>query len=144
MATWRGPRPSGRSSRLRQQVWTDPRLILGVLVVLGSTVLGAAAVAAGDETVGYWAVRDPVRAGDPVRHDDLVESRARLTGGADGSFLRTDEDLPAALDQLTWARDVAGGSLVERSALARDGGAGTTEVPLSVAFGSAPDDLRRG
>ncbi|WP_156368051.1 hypothetical protein [Aeromicrobium sp. Leaf291] len=151
MANWRGPRSSGgttgrtgAAARVRQQPWSDPRLVLGVLLVLGATVLGAYVVAAGDDTEPYWALSRDVAAGDPVERSDLVESRARLGERAAGAFLRTDQELPADLASLRWARAGRGGALVERSAMARDGAGGATELPLSVRLGAAPDDLRIG
>lgn len=151
MASWRGPRSdggtTGRTSgaaRVRQQPWSDPRLVLGVLLVLGATVLGAYVVSASDDTEPYWALGRDVAAGDPVQRSDLVESRARVGDRAARSFLRTDEELPADLELLRWARTGRAGALVERSALARDGAGTATELPLSVRLGAAPDDLRVG
>jgi hypothetical protein len=118
--------------------------VLGVLLVLGATVLGAYVVAAGDDTRGYWALGRDVAAGDPVQRADLVESRARVDGRAETALLRTDEELPADLGALRWSRAGSEGTLVERSALAREGSAGATELPLSVRLGAAPDDLRSG
>ena len=67
-----------RHARLEHQPWRDPRLILGVLLVLVSTVMGAAVIAAGSSTTGYWAVRSEVRAGDPVKRSDLVRAEAHI------------------------------------------------------------------
>lgn len=131
-------------SRLEHQPWRDPRLVLGVLLVLASTVLGAAAVAAGSSTTGYWAVRSEVRAGDPVERTDLVKTDAHLPDAAARHLMRTDEPLPARLDQLVWARDLGDGALVSRATLASDQAGGVTELPLTVASGAAPSDLERG
>jgi hypothetical protein len=130
--------------RLEHQPWRDPRLILGVLLVLVSTVLGAAAVAAAGSSTGYWAVRSEVRAGDPVKRSDLVRAKAHLPDDAARHVMATDEALPARLDDLVWARDVGDGALVTRAALAdrRDGD--VTELPLTVTSGAAPTDLQRG
>lgn len=140
-ATRRG---GGAAPRLRQQPWSDPRLVLGVVLVLGATLLGAYVVAAGDDTEPYWALGRDVAAGDPVERDDLVETRARVGDAAADSLLRTDEELPADLDALRWARAGRAGALVDRSALAQAGSVGATELPLSVTLGAAPDDLRSG
>jgi hypothetical protein len=115
-----------------------------VLLVLGATVLGAYVVAAGDDTEGYWALGRDVAAGDPVQRADLVEARARVEDAAAAALLRTDEELPADLGALRWARAGSEGALVDRSALAREGSTGATELPLSVRLGAAPDDLRSG
>ena len=131
-----------RTARLEHRPWRDPRLILGVLLVLVSTVLGAAAVAAASSSTGYWAVRSDVRAGDPVKRADLVRAEAHIPDDAARELVATDETLPARLDELVWARDVGDGALVSREALAsrRSG----TELPLTVTAGAAPTDLQRG
>lgn len=118
--------------------------MLGVLLVLAATVLGASVVAAGDRTEAYWALASDVRAGDPVQRDDLVETRARVDDAASRSLLRTDEDLPAEMADLTWSRDGDEGALVDHALLARSGGGAQTQLPLVVRLGAAPDDLRRG
>ena len=133
-----------RTARLEHQPWRDPRLILGLLMVLVSTVLGAAAVAAAGSSTGYWAVRSEVRAGDPVKRSDLVPAEAHLPDDAARHLLATDEALPARLDDLVWARDLGDGALVNRAALADQRSGDVTELPLTVTSGAAPDDLQRG
>jgi len=112
--------------------------------VLVSTVLGAAAIAAGSSTTGYWAVRSEVRAGDPVKRSDLVRAEAHLPDDAARHVMRTDEALPARLADLVWASDVGNGALVTRSALTTAEAGGVTELPLTITAGAAPSDLQRG
>lgn len=134
----------GKAARLEHRAWRDPRFVLGVLLVLASTVLGATAVAAGTSSTGYWAVRSEVRAGDPVSRADFVKVEAHVPGQAARHLMRTDEALPARLDDLVWTRDVADGALIPREALAGRQAGGVTELPLTVTSGAAPSDLRRG
>src|SRR5687767_6086843 len=133
-----------RATRLEHHPWRDPRLILGVLLVLVSTVLGAAAIAAGTSSTGYWAVRSEVRAGDPVKRSDLVRAEAHLPDDAARHVIRTDEALPARLADLVWKRDVGDGALVTRSVLTTQESGSVTELPLTITAGAAPTDLRRG
>ena len=133
-----------QAARLDHQPWRDPRLILGVLLVLVSTVLGAAALAAAGSSTGYWAVRSEVRAGDPVKRSDLVKAEAHLPDAAARHLLAADEALPARLDDLVWVRDVGDGALVNRAALADRRSGDVTELPLTVTSGAAPTDLQRG
>ncbi len=118
--------------------------MLGVLLVLTSTVLGATAVAAGSSSTGYWAVRSEVLAGDPIERADLVRADAHLPADAARHLLPTDEALPARLADLVWSQDLEDGTLVTRSAMASRQAGGLTELPLTVAEGAAPGDLRRG
>jgi hypothetical protein len=115
-----------------------------VLLVLASTVLGAAAVAAGSNTAGYWAVRSSVRAGDPVQRSDLVKAEAHVPDDAARHLLRTDEELPARLDDLVWARDLGDGTMIDRAAMSNARDESVTELPLTVTAGSSPADLQRG
>ena len=97
--------------------------------MLVSTVLGAAAIAAGTSSTGYWAVRSEVRAGDPVKRSDLVRTEAHLPDDAARHVIRTDEALPARLADLVWKRDVGDGALVTRSALTTHESAASPSFP---------------
>lgn len=118
--------------------------MIGVLLVLGATVLGARALSVSDDTVEYWAVRDRVAPGDRVQKGDLVAARVKLSGSTASNYLRTDEEFAAPLDELVWAHEVAPGSLVVRDAMAESGSRRRGQLPLNVAAGSAPEDLSRG
>lgn len=145
MKNWRGAGESGvRADRLRVRPWTDPRLLLGALLVLGATVLGARLVAMNDNTTTYWSVAHDVRAGETLSSDHLVSSPVRLDGAAADRYLRVEDDLPAALADLQWDRDVSAGSLLDTSALARRDSDAVRQLPITVIEGAAPDDLRRG
>lgn len=132
------------AQRIAVHPWRDPRLLLGIMLVLLSTVVGTRVFAARDDTVAYWSVRSTVVAGDAVARDDLVSTRVRLGSASRDGYLRVDEELPAAIGELTWARDVIAGALVEHSALVVDGEQPAGELPLNVASGSYPLDLRSG
>ncbi|MFT4300053.1 MAG: hypothetical protein QM597_10510 [Aeromicrobium sp.] len=123
--------------------WRDPRLLAGVVLVVGAMVVGARLVAAADDTVSYWAVADDVRAGDPVSADDLVAVEARLSGAAAEAHLRSDAELPKRLDDLTWAGDFAAGTLVSEASWNGDAGS-HGHLPISVQTGYFPNDLKAG
>ena len=146
MTNWRGPGGSGRTTaqRLRIRPWRDPRLLLGLLLVLGATILGARLAAASDDTVEYWSVKATVAPGDPVSRDSLEATRVRLSSATKGNYLRTDEEFAAPLDDLVWAHGVSAGSLVDKSSLVRRSATTRSQLPLSVADGAAPADLDRG
>lgn len=112
--------------------------------MLGATILGARLAAASDDTVAYWSVRSGAVAGDPVTRDSLETTRVRLSSASEHSYLRADEELKAPLDELVWAHAVAPGSLVDKHALTRASSAARSQLPLSVAAGAAPADLRKG
>lgn len=146
MTNWRGPGESGRTSaqRLRIRPWRDPRLLIGLLLVLGATVLGARLAAAGDDTVEYWTVSSAVAPGDPVTRDSLKPTRVRLSAATQDNYLRADEEFAAPLDRLVWAHGVPAGSLIGKDALEPLAGTNRSQLPLNVAEGAAPADLSRG
>ncbi len=77
------------AQRLRIKPWRDPRLLIGVLLILGATILGARLAAAGDDTAEYWALASSVTPGDQVTRDSLVPTRVHLISRAAGNYLRT-------------------------------------------------------
>ena len=87
MTAVRTPMPAGASAealpgptprRVRPPRWLDLRLVLGVLLVLGSVLLGARVVGAADATVPVWAA-----AGDLAAGTELTRGRpaCRSTSG---------------------------------------------------------------
>lgn len=145
MTNLHAPQKSGKAAtRLRLQPWKDPRLLIGVLLVLGATVLGARLTTSDSEGVEYWSVRGHVTAGDRVQQDDLEPARVTLTGSADANYVRTSEEFMAPFDELVWAHDIAPGTLVVKEAVVAAGARHRGELPLNVAVGSSPPDLARG
>lgn len=145
MTNWRGARGTAtRADRLRLRPWTDPRLLIGALLVLAATVAGARLMALGDESVEYWVVASDVRAGTPLTADHLEARQVQLTGASAERYLRVDDELPSAMDDLQWDRDVSSGELLDRAALVDRGLDDMREVPLTVTEGAAPADLRAG
>lgn len=123
--------------------WRDPRLLAGVVLVVGATALGARVVVEADDTVTYWSVSSDVRAGDTVRRDDLVATQVRLDGASSDAYVRVDEELPGELGTLRWTDDLARGSLVSRDAWTA-GGESRGHLPVSVQTGFLPADLSAG
>ncbi len=149
MTIWRGPVESGQTTgaaaqRLHIKPWRDPRLLVGVLLILTATILGARLAAAGDDTVEYWSLAASVKPGDQVTRDALVPTRGHLASTAAANYLRTEETFDLPLEDLQWARAGSRGALVERTALVPTTAAQRSQLPLNVATGAAPIDLSRG
>jgi hypothetical protein len=132
------------AQRLRIRPWRDPRLLIGLLLVLGATILGARLAAASDDTVEYWSVSSTVAPGDPVSRDALRATRVRLSAATQGNYIRVDEEFAAPLDELVWAHGVPAGSLVGKDSLVPRSTTTRSQLPLRVADGAAPADLGRG
>ena len=123
--------------RVRAPRWLDLRLVLGVLLVLGSVLLGARVVGAADATVPVWAVTGDLAAGSKLTAADLVAVAVRLDDAAD-AYVSTTTD-PAGR---TLGRAVRDGELLPLSALEEPGD--LVHLALPVQSGFVPPDLRRG
>ncbi|MFS0885978.1 hypothetical protein [Aeromicrobium sp. 179-A 4D2 NHS] len=130
------PAPARRISTSR---WRNPRLVLGVALVLGSAVLGGWLLATARGTTDYWLVRADVRAGDPVQATDLSVVEGRLDGAGSDALIAVAEGRPDGV----WARDLAAGMLPSRDAVTTRIDRGR-ELPLPVEAGSSPPDLSPG
>ena len=129
------PAPAPR--RARPPRWLDLRLVLGVLLVLGSVLLGARVVSDADATVPVWAVAGNLAAGTELTADDLVAVDVRLDATA-GAYLATS----TRPEGRTLARAVRAGELLPRSAL--EEAAELVQVALPVQAGYVPPSLTRG
>jgi hypothetical protein len=63
---------------LRPQSWLDPRLIIGVVLVVGSMATGFAIISATDRSVQVWALTRDVAASTVLIADDVRPARVRL------------------------------------------------------------------
>jgi hypothetical protein len=131
-----------RATRSHRPGWRSPRLLLGILLVVGSVTLGARLVAAADDTVGVWAVAHDLPAGATLHQGDLERRQVHFPDASTAdSYLDADDDLPegAALN-----RPVTGGELLPRAAFAKDAARDLVEVPISVVSDDLPATVRQG
>lgn len=79
-------RPTGRAeppaspaaSRVRGPRWKDPRLVIGILLVLVSVAVGARVFTTADRTTAVWAAARDLDAGTVLAAGDVVQKRVRL------------------------------------------------------------------
>lgn len=102
------------AQRLRRPSWRDPRLLLGVLIVLLSVGGVVLLLAAQDRTVSVYAADRQLSTGDQLAEEDLRVVDVRLPGAGE-QYLAADAQLPEEL-QLT--RMVGAGELLPAGALA--------------------------
>lgn len=148
----RGPdidaRPTGTSpaspaaTRATRSRWRDPRLVVGVVIVAVCALLGATLLGGSDATVGVWATRRAMNAGETLAAADLVRRDLRFADQRDADAYLSSERLPPA--GATLARPVGAGELVPRGALGTAGSDSLTEVPLTVDSEAVPGTLRAG
>jgi hypothetical protein len=130
---------SPAATRARGRRRADPRLLLGVLLVLCSVVVGSRVVAGAERTTAVWAVRRDLAAGTTIQADDLEQHEVRLPGGLDRYVAVADPD-PAGR---VLTRGVSAHELLPVAALGESGPT-RREVTLDVAVGHLPPGLEHG
>jgi SAF domain len=123
--------------RVRPPRWLDLRLVLGILLVLGSVLLGARVVGAADATVPVWAAQGDLAAGTVLTADDLTVVDVRLDAVAPGYLAASVRP-----EGSTLSRDVGDGELLPRAAL--EAPTDLVQVALPVQAGWVPPGLQRG
>ncbi|WP_350347208.1 hypothetical protein ABIQ69_11265 [Agromyces sp. G08B096] len=111
----------------RGSVRIDPRLLIGVVLVAGSTAGVWALVTGFDTTTEVYAVRDTVATGTRLDTDDLVVESVRLGGSAERYVVAGE--LPES--GLVATRTIGAGELVPAAAVAErdDSALATVVVP---------------
>jgi hypothetical protein len=128
---------SPRPRRTARPSWLDPRLLLGVALVLASVLAGAKLVSSAEHTYPTVAARHDLAAGTILTAGDLTAARVQLPGRGHGLYLTRLAD--AVGKRLS--RPVSAGELLPAAAVADLPEQTTVTVPLDA--GAAPD-LHKG
>jgi hypothetical protein len=134
--------PSPPASRLAAPRWLDARLVVGVLLVLGSVLLGTRVVASADDTTGVLAVQRDLPAGVRLSAGDLVERRIRLDGGIE-RYLAAG----SPVDGYVLTRPVGAGELLPAAAVVPADDAAVADrrwVTVAVPATERPEGIARG
>jgi hypothetical protein len=99
--------------RLRKPSWKDPRLLIGVLLVLASTAGVVALLDSQNTTTDVYSARQDIPVGAVLTAEDLMATPVRL-GDSAGAYLPVDEGIP---EGAVATRLVPQGELVPSSAL---------------------------
>lgn len=135
-------RSSSLPGRLRAAL-LDPRLILGVILVVGSVAGVVAIVTAADDTVEVYAARGSVAPGDLVKADDLVVRSVGPAAAAERYL--APGDIPSG--GVLASRAIGDGELIPATAVGDAAGLRQsaivfdtpTRLPASVVPGSTVD-----
>ncbi|MDQ0239991.1 SAF domain-containing protein [Arthrobacter bambusae] len=73
-----GVTTAAAAARLRKPSWRDPRLLVGILLVLTSLAGVIALVGTADRTIQVYAARESIAVGQKVSKDDLAVVKVRL------------------------------------------------------------------
>jgi hypothetical protein len=105
--------PASDAPRLKKPSWKDPRLLIGVLLVVASTAGVIALLESQNDTTQVYAARDDLAVGSEFGADDLVAVPVQL-GDAAGSYLMVADGVP---EGAVATRLVTGGELVPAAAV---------------------------
>lgn len=136
----RGELPAPAAARLVRARWLDPRLLIGVVVVLLSVALGARVVAAADDTTTVWAVTGDLAPGITLAAADLRPVAVQLGNAASYLEAGGTGDAPVGYQVV---RAVGAGELLPREALAPPGTFTLRTVAVTIDAATA-DGLARG
>ncbi|MHA7262547.1 hypothetical protein ACX80W_04985 [Arthrobacter sp. TMN-37] len=107
--------PNAPAPRIGRPSWRDPRLLVGLLLVLASTAGVVALVGSLDRTTEVLAARTELPVGARLESGDLVTVAVRL-GSSEKEYLRASADLP---EDAVITRLVREGELVPAAAVGR-------------------------
>lgn len=121
--------------RMRRPSWRDPRLGVGVLLVVASVALGSWAVARAGSSVEVYQARDTLTPGDVLDIDELQVVQVRIDDLED-TYLAPGSDL---VEGSVITRTVGAGELVPVAAV---GSADEVDVrPVQVPMSASMSDL---
>jgi len=123
------PYPSSPPARKSRRNVPDLRLVLGLLLVVGSVVGVLGIVAVADRRVTVYAATSTLTPGERIDRGDLVERTVALDG-ADGLYLGRG-DIPNG--GLVVTKSVAKGELLPASAVGSTMGVRSTSIVLQLA-----------
>ncbi|QNE15181.1 hypothetical protein [Pseudarthrobacter sp. NBSH8] len=101
-------------ARLRPPSWKDPRLLVGVLLVLASVVGVISLVGSADQTTEVYAARDSIAVGEKLTADNVVRTKVRL-GETEQHYVTVEAGLP---DGLVAVQRIGKHQLVPKESLA--------------------------
>ena len=127
------------AARLRRPSWRDPRLLIGLVLLLTSVAVGARVVALADHTVPVYAARATLPTGTPLTADVLKVARVRLTG-TEAGYLDAAQALPRGQ---VLVRPVGAGEIVPLTSIAPADRLSTRPVSIPI-DGDAPAGLTAG
>jgi hypothetical protein len=133
-----GGSPSG--ARIHRERWRDPRLLVGMALVVASLLGVLALVNVSDDTVSVWAVRGDIVAGAEVTESQLRPVSVHLPEL--DPYVKTGDVIAPGL---VATHDFASGELLTKAGVAPADEAGRQRiVTLPVLRNQMPADLRVG
>jgi hypothetical protein len=107
------PEVSATAARLKRPSWKDPRLLVGILLVLVSVAGVVFLVGSADRTTEVFAARDGIAVGEKLTLDNVVRAKVRL-GDTESQYITAESGLPEGLVAL---QRIGENQLVPRASL---------------------------
>ncbi len=131
------PQPkSPRARRLESARWRDPRLLTGLLLILGSVALGGHLIGSATQSTAWVSVSRSLPAGHVLEAADLRAVQAHLPASAGERYFTS---APAALVGKTLTRPIHAGELLPADALTQASRPESRVVPVVVHAGRLPE-----
>jgi hypothetical protein len=115
-------------ARLKKPSWKDPKLLVGILLVLASVVGVISLVGAADQTAEAYTAREAIAVGEKVTADKLNRVKVRL-GDAEQHYLTP---ATGVAEGLVAAQRIGKDQLVPRGSLGQPDGQGRKPVAVTV------------
>lgn len=87
------PESAATAARLKRPSWKDPRLMVGILLVLASVAGVVFLVGSADRTTEVYAARDGIAVGETLTPENVVRVKVRL-GDAEQHYITASDGLP--------------------------------------------------
>ena len=127
------------AARLQRPSWRDPRLLIGLVLLLTSTAFGARVIASADHTEPVYAARGALPTGTSLTADVLQVARVKLTGTSAG-YLDARRPIPAGQVLI---RGVGAGEIIPLTSIASADQ--MLSRPVDIPFeGTLPNGLATG
>lgn len=107
------PESSATAARLKRPSWKDPRLLVGVLLVLASVAGVVFLVGSADRTTEVYAARDGIAVGEKLTPENVVRAKVRL-GETEAQYITAESGLP---DNAVAVQRIGKDQLVPRASL---------------------------
>ncbi|MFP5313047.1 MAG: hypothetical protein ACLGH7_11715, partial [Actinomycetes bacterium] len=137
------PESSATAARLKRPSWKDPRLLVGILLVLVSVAGVVLLVGSADRTTEVYAARDGIAVGERLTAENVVRAKVRL-GETEQHYVTVESGLPQdvvavqriAKDQLVPKASLGGVDKLDRKPVALNIG---QTLPSQVVAGARVD-----
>ncbi|MDF2050318.1 hypothetical protein [Arthrobacter sp. Cr_A7] len=107
------PDSSATAARLKRPSWRDPRLLMGILLVLVSVAGVVFLVNSADRTTEVYAARDGIGVGEALTGENVVRAKVRL-GETEQHYIPVESGLP---EGVVAVQRIAKDQLVPRASL---------------------------